>query len=382
MTQDSIINDHSNSGNSIRRKGITFLLLLALILESYFLIYDIPIFKFLAFQSPSQNDAPVARLTNYKNSVHHRHANDIIWEETPTDQLLRSKDSLLTSEHSQAEIAFLDGIGVVLGENSLIQIEQNPAATHGQYNLTIKLLRGSLHKRKTHTSFTLPPSEYPKIQPPLEFQIQVGDIITHSSPDSDLTLVAGQETDHDTEIRVEKGEVQIQNRQNQFTLKKNETAVIPKKSSSSPLPRPQAVAFHLLFPTNGTPIKGEDRRSTISVDFRWVINQFVVPEDDLILEVSKSSDFDSNVKTLMINKKYSQNDHLETQMELPLGNSPVTWFWRVRSGNNSHLTSRVEKFSIEPKFKPVLIQEIPGPPPPSQLFTPEVQVQPKSERNH
>jgi len=213
MAESNIIS--SNSGRA-KWRFFAGLLMIALGTEIYFLIHDIPILN--PFHSPdlrSPQSPSIGQLMLRQNSVRVQSEGDVVWDETTEKQILHPHEALLTLEHSKAEVAFLDGSDLVIDENSLVQLERTDEAKAGGH-LTIKLLRGAIRRRSLAKGVFVKPGQ----NPPMQLEIQVGNLRTQISHDAELTVVAVPESNRLNgvsqadqimpQIIIEKGSAEIQ----------------------------------------------------------------------------------------------------------------------------------------------------------------------------
>jgi hypothetical protein len=99
------------------------------------------------------------------------------------------------------------------------------------------------------------------------------------------------------------------------------------------------------------------------------------------LEVSDDPEFKSNLKKLRIGPTEPPLKQVLGKIALPVNPKATAWYWRVRTLNLHPSVTKSEKFWIQSKkeasqlqlFKPPAL-----PPPPSQLYAPEI----KALKNH
>lgn len=359
---------------------ISNLVLLALVtLEVYFLIFDF---------GPRQMKTnpltqPIAQLMRRQNDVRIQDNHQIIWEEVQDQQMLFRQQSLLTLDQSKAEIAFLDGTGLVLDENSLIQIE-NISNKESQNRIVIHLLRGTLHKKKMKA-----PSQ--KV-PPIEMNIEAAHSIASFGPETELTI-SKPENNETAIIVVEEGASQIQTPKESVSLQAGQKI---QARPEAPL-QVQSVPFFLIAPMGGEVIESI---ATAEIQFRWRVADPSFAESQIFLEVSQDPLFKKDVKSQMIPPTEPPLEFYEVKLSLPVENKSTPWYWRVRSQNQysskelfwirlpaqkpsqnfveaviQEWVSAIPKPSPKPtaKIAPQLTPKTsPKKPPPPQVFAPQV----------
>ena len=323
-------------------------LLVLVALELYFLLHDTPIFQ-RRIVAPGPMGIPVAELVRIENSVRIRAPGDLVWEDAQGTRTLVQRQALLTLDSSSAEVAFLDGTGIVLGENTLIEIEKRPLDSAGTYDrLIVRLLRGSAQKRAPRgTSQIL--KRLAASTPALE--LQVGNSRSIIEPETEFKAVA---TDEQATIRVVSGELKIQSDNGDIRVGAREEATVGAAATQTP-PNVRKAPFSLVSPRGDELISGDTK-----LRFRWNNDTVAVGGMPLELEVSPDSKFHEAVTRLRVAATDPPLAHVEATVALPqLGPGQSSrWYWRVRAVDRAAdagaLQSEVETFWRKTPSLPVL----------------------------
>ncbi|ALO27295.1 sigma factor regulatory protein, FecR/PupR family [Leptospira borgpetersenii str. Noumea 25] len=98
-------------------KPILFLLIFNIVVFTGVFIYDYTRYG-------SQGSQEVIGSILYKsNTVKRKYDSEVVWKEIETGNSLQNRDTILTSENSQAKIRLLDGSEITIAENSMIFID-------------------------------------------------------------------------------------------------------------------------------------------------------------------------------------------------------------------------------------------------------------------
>ncbi len=355
MSSSTII----KSNPSETKDRIAFLVLfLFLASEVYCLIFDIP---FLGSNSTDNQvtGKPIANLMLKKDFVQKQRSGTLTWEDVSESQAFVQNDSLLTLEHSKAEVAFLDGTGIVLEENSMVKLEriENPILPN---RFSIKLLRGRLRKGKSYARLPLNarPGEIP-----MELGIQVDHNWIKFSPNAELSVSSNPRSSL-TEVIVEQGEIEIENlaSQTKLKVKRNEQIILPKNKDSN-FPTPTAVSHSPISPKLEEGIDPEifseaEGLPYTKVKFVWQIHSRSTMSNPQILEVSTDPSFSSNLFGQKIAATEPPLSQVEAIITLPVNSRATPWYWRIRSAENASnsnaVTDTLWKFWIQPKPIPTL----------------------------
>jgi hypothetical protein len=386
MSDNIIVSPNSDRAKRWAGTGSLFIILG---IEVVLLIYDIPIFN-IPRRSP--NPSPeIAQLMSKKNTVRVQTGGELVWSETENKQLLHRQESILTLERSAAEIAFLDGTGLEIGENSLVLLERNSGEAEGSKNqITVKLLRGTLHKSKVLRETNIPKELNMRATP--ELNIQVGEIIAKVLPQSELTVKADANVDGKGRVIVQSGEVPLLTPEGAVSLKGGEEAEITTQVSQDPQSKStfttRQVTFSLLAPLEGEIFEAD---SSVLIKFRWHVSVASTGGNPLEFEVSPDSNFlktVNQIQHLRIGRTDPPLEEVSTQLKLPVRDKPTAWYWRVHTVGDSPIFSSVQKFWVQkkgfvdsPLNAPLsimkdgyqsIIEPKKAPPPPSIIFTPEI----------
>jgi hypothetical protein len=343
MTENTSIGPKSNRA----KYGVRFLLLIAAAIEVYFLLYDFPFFKpFLQGKNHStQDNPPIARLVQKQNTVRTQFPNELVWEDAVSQQDLYKRETLFTSDRSQAEVAFLDGTQLTIEENSLIQIEQNQSPT-SEGRIMIKLLRGGIRKSKGQKQ----PSQ---LRSP-EVAISLGGTLLEFGFDSEFKVHDQSESPGEKgqfSVSVAQGTVALKSPSNNpQVLKKDEEGSVNSQDPHSivKVRRPQWIPRS---PLSGQIIEAVENTE---VTFQWETQGTTESNLPTELEVSSDPQFKSNLHHLTIARSNPPLKHIEAKVVLPVSHSPVLWHWRLRATHGNGLFSSVNRFWIQQKERPEL----------------------------
>ncbi|MBY0471039.1 FecR domain-containing protein [bacterium] len=347
--------------NRTKKRLATTLIWAALIVEVYLLLNDVPILNL--WQSGNSNDHPlfgqaIADLVTRKNSVHLQNPNQLIWEETKSGQPLFQDQSILTQEKSEAEIAFQDGTGLMVGENSLIKLERKTDETQGN-RISISLLRGRMtQKRKTDLPAVL--TGGPQVE------VEIGNAKAILNDTSEVTLSSSGK---ESKIIVQGGEIRLQSPNGEISVGAGSEVTLGAKGTSEAA-KTLRTPFTLLTPRGDESITANKVRTdgTQKVEFFWKIDTKRVSETPLEVEVSTQPDFNSSegeLRDARVGATFPPLKEAKVSIYLPVSATRRIWYWRVKA-LNSGITSAPEKFALESPIKAELVY-----PPTGTLLTRE-----------
>ncbi|MCM2321876.1 MAG: FecR domain-containing protein [Oligoflexia bacterium] len=342
MTENTIIAANPPTATRSTWPWASLGLLAALAVELYLLLNDVPLLPGQGAPVRGPTTAPVAELMTQRNIVRVQAPGGLVWEETTPGQVLHRSESVLTLARSRAEIAFLDGTGLVLDENTLVQLEKTPSDDASHYQkIVVKLLRGKLHKSAPKKASQLLSRQTEKgTTPPLE--IQVGDTRAILNSATELTVTALPER---MSVEVHSGEVELSAPQKQITVTEGEEATLDAKGSSPRVAR--KIPLTLLAPRAGTHLLPLATRT--SVDFRWRNNLTSLPAVPMDLEAGTDPAFEGEVIRLRIPATEPPLKSVQASLKLPTGAATATrWYWRVRPLDRNASPSATESFWIQP----------------------------------
>lgn len=319
-------------------------------IEVYFLVHDI---SFLGSGSAMKiTTPPIADLVSSRNTVRVQAPGDIVWEDTRDGQTLYRRQTLMTLEDSRAEIAFLDGTGLMMEEGSMIQLEKSPSNDGNDYNrILVQLVRGKLQKLKARGEGKLGP-ESP------ELWVAVGNSHAILSPDSELSITAGPESAGGNTISVIKGEIRVQSPAGVAQVQAGDRITVQDRGSQE-APTTKKTPFSLLSPRKGHVIVISDA-APIKVQFEWLnLPLAQAAESAYELQVSTDSSFKGDFLSTRIGFTQPPLREVKTRLELPSPRASTRWYWRVRTLNNKAI-SEVESFELKPLLGPDLIAPLSG----------------------
>jgi hypothetical protein len=326
------------------RPWVTWALLLGLAAETYLLLRDLSPDRSPASAAAATSAPLIGELAGLRSSVKIQNEGEIVWEDARASQPLYRRQSLLTPAGGRADVAFLDGTGLMVDENSLIVLEKTPADDSAEYtHIIIKLLRGTLHKSSPRKSSDLlrrlggPAGRTPEIE------IDAGDSRIEVLPSTELSVTASPEAQGGARLVVRAGEAKI----GALAVHPGEEALLPA-SGSNRAPVARKLPFNLLSPKIGQTIEsgGESR----PVRFRWNASREVAAGQPQEVEVSPDPEFKSGVVTGHIPAAEPPLEYVEINVTLPPSNRPRRWYWRVKASQ----TSDTQSFWMSPPPTPRL----------------------------
>jgi|GEM_PF-4216728 len=275
---------------------------------------------------------PIAELVTGRNSIRIQNAGELIWSTANSGEPLLDKQSLLTLEDSRADVAFLDGTGLVVEENSLIQITRPP----GNARIFINLLRGSVQKRRAIADLKKGP----------ELVITAGNSQIISKPGSEFTVTMTPESIGGAKLFIHKGEASVIAGDAKPSIANLGETVEIARLGSADVPVARRNAFHLRSPRGGDPLK-----PTSEFVFEWSIDVNQIADSPQEIEVSTDPEFIRDTRKKMINATYPPLENARASFFLPPTDATVRWYWRVRA-LSKQLMSPTETFMLEPDPRP------------------------------
>ncbi len=326
----------------LKDRLISLFLLTALGGEGYLLLHDM--------HKPGESarlrasvTPPVAELVMLRNSVQVQEPDHLVWETAHAGQTLYRRQTVLTGELARAEIAFLDGTGVVLGENSMVEVEKRPFDdTFGYQQISLRLLKGTLHKtghRQQSQLLRKMASTTP------EFDIRVGNSDLRPSPDADLSVTASIDAPNEVQLFVREGEVRV----GVSTVRSGEEARVGLTPGADVSAR--QIPFVPVSPAHDQDVRA-DMRSLVG--FHWNVTETGANGEAMVLEVSANPQFSGDLRKTRIPPSEPPLKFVHTALELPRADVPQRWFWRVRSSDDSVALADTESFWLVPAARPDL----------------------------
>ncbi len=314
-------------------------LALALGVEIYLLVYDIPILR-----DPDMNrvvsgarGAIVAELVDRKNVVRIQEAGDIVWEDISPGQKLHQSQSVLTLEGAQAQIAFLDGSGLVVDESSLVRIERLEKSGR----IVVSLMRGTLHKRGRHR--TGKPSDR-------DMEIRLGSATAIAKAGSEVTVVASPETAMGHRILVQEGQIALDAGTGSIEVSKGEEAQFTPDASSPP--RTRKLPFTLVYPRSNEIVSRNGKTA-----FKWEVDTAIAKGGPLELLVSADPGFGEGTLKSTIGATHPPLKTIQAAIDMSGFADAEKLFWKVRSVSQG-LESAIETFVLEERIRPSLVHPL------------------------
>lgn len=199
----SIAVNQDGANNRLLAWFLRIVWLLLLLIELYFLVYDMPGFQEYLWQGviPGHRKQ-IATLGNRKKTVRFQESGELVWTKVADKQPLYVRQSLLTLDDSSAEVVFQEGSTIHVGENSLIQLSelehQKADAFNQNDSVVIGLLRGTIRKTK-------------EISGPAQKKMvfKVGQTELHSSPESEFSIVSDPIKKDKFKLSITNGDVKV-----------------------------------------------------------------------------------------------------------------------------------------------------------------------------
>ncbi len=323
-------------------------MLLALGVELYLLLYDIPLLRNPPVSDPQNaSREAIAELVSKINTVRVQSPGEIIWEETAEGQKLFRSQSVLTLERSRAEIAFLDGTAFVLGENSLVRLERNAADQPDADRIVVRLDRGTLSKRV--------PTEHP-------LSLEIDGVLANFQPSTEFTLSRDASGKNAPRLLIQKGGAELLTSLGKISISEGQEAVLPKSSQlSRGSEAPQASAPSVPRKIELTPISPRAWESVVladagAVSFQWRVDLEWAEDPKSagkkqIVEAAQDPFFQSGVRSVAV--PLQPQISAQASISLPASMSPVLWYWRVRiEGEENTSLIPVEAFWLQGKQAP------------------------------
>jgi hypothetical protein len=321
-------------------------LLLGLAAEIYFLLGDLGPGRGPA-RANAPSASPIGELVSRREAVKLQNEGELVWDDAHDSETLYRRQSLLTPQGGKAEVAFLDGTGLMVDENSLIVLEKTPSDDSSSYSrIIVRLMRGTLHKSAPRKSSDLlrrmggPAGKTPEIE------IDVAGTRVELTPASELTIISNPEDTGGARVIVRTGEVKIDTPSGAtLMLKPGEEAKLPERGSAEAATM-RKLPFTLLSPKTGQAIEasGESR----PVRFRWNVTREEAAGKIQEIEVSRDAEFRSDVTSARIPAAVPPLEYVEINVTLPAISEPAQWYWRVRAKS----TSEIQNFWTRPPEMP------------------------------
>jgi hypothetical protein len=337
-----------------KRSLPAFVLLVGLAAEIYFLLGD------FSPGQPSPNGAattapPIGELVERRAAVMLQNEGELVWESARDNQTLYRRQSVLTPQGGKAEIAFLDGTGLMVDENSLIVLEKTPSDDSSAYTrIVVRLLRGTLHKSSPRKSSDLLRKLGGPVGKTPEIEIESGGTRIELTPASEFTLTSSPEASGNARLTVRAGDIKVEAKGGaSLTVKPGEEATLPAPGSAA-APEAKKLPFNLLSPKIGQTI--EATGASRPVRFRWNATREAAAGRAQEVEVSRDPDFKSDVTRARIPSAEPPLQYVEINVTLPSVAEPAQWHWRVRaaaiSGADAGELSGTQSFWTRPPEVP------------------------------
>ncbi len=353
------------------KKWPTFVGLSLLVLAAQiYLLFDLDRWvNWIAGDASSRlSDRPeIASLVDSSRDTRLRSEGELAWLSAPSQTNLREYDHLMTGESGQAEVQFNDGLGIIIGPQSMIEVSRSDSFARGG-PVRIRLLRGTLRKS-------------PRSQQKA-FELIVGS--AHLRPNATAEFSISVAESGETQFYLSEGAAEVVSPTGVVDLKRGEKVVLASDPTSQLAPQVDTPPFMPLYPDVNEVI--ESRTSTTEVNFSWRGSPSpAYPDEPLVLEVAKNQHFSEIIKRITIAQSPTPRAEVQAKVSLGPPNGVELYYWRVRgarSGSSSpsrpfriqnsadahSVSSRIPSHPTEEELPPpdldkaeITIKKMPGP---------------------
>lgn len=288
--------------------------------ELYCILFDLP---FLEGQRNPSQGVEIAQLMEARNSVRLQDPGDLVWRKGFPLERLVSQQTLLTQEDSSADLAFDEGLGVQVVQNSMVVI-RNKETPDGP--LRMELLRGTLQTQPLRTALEGAPAQ--------KMQLQMGRAQLLYDGAADFVATVDPKNPELSHVLVRSGQVSAILNGKVLVANAGQAISIPTDPQSSAGIQIRSQKILLQEPTAGKRLKPH-----VPVVFRWKFEDSLAQpmKSQLALELSRDSSFERKLKT----KKNIEGE----QVRLDLGSLSGQLYWRVRLPDQSF--SAIDYFVVE-----------------------------------
>ncbi len=318
MTEQLILT--TNQGRSKRR--IAGALLLALIgAETYLLISDFSIARLIW---KSRESGPrIAEIARSKKSVRVQHSDALTWDDASTGQPLHEGETVMTLSGAQADIAFLSGLGVTLGEDTLITLETvAPAGGKGKPSFRLKLHRGAVRTEKA----------------PDELSIQVGSVDLRPSAGAQLNVVREAESAPAFRVQVAGGQVAATQGERTQNVHEGEVGtLVGQRVAVSRSP------FTPIQPADRSVLGGGSEGEPVT--FQWKVAASVAGRPQII-EVAATPDFASILRDQTIGATEPPMASVRSRFPGILSLEAGRYYWRIRTASGEKVVGPAFEFTV------------------------------------
>lgn len=311
--------------------GAVFALMIGV--ECYWVASD---FSFVRmFRQNSDARSAVAEMVRSKNEVRVQLSDAMTWDNAAAGQVLHEGETVMTLKGGQADIAFLNGLGVTLGEETLITLELTRTATK-KHSFKLKLLRGSVRTERA----------------PEDMRIQVGNFELKANAGSNLILARDSENAPEFAVQVSTGLVTASNGKSTQDIHEGEVGTLARGNVAvSRLP------FSPQQPPDRAVLTGAGEGEPIT--FQWKVAPSVAGRAQLI-EVSTTPEFTTILRDQTIAATEPPMESVRIRFPGILNLEAGYYYWRVRTTSGEKVVGPTASFSIARARAPKLYVPAPG----------------------
>lgn len=280
----------------------------------------------------TQNPAapPIGQLVRAGEGVQTQPSGEMTWDSAPTGGDVREFDRILTAETAEAEVAFLDGLGLVIGPNSLIELSRRNSGS-GDAPIQIRLLRGTLRRARGRSAR------------PASFLVGNSRILT--SAEAEFLIKA--QTGNAPEVTLTSGTAELSTPAQNLTIAAGQKAVIDADPSSQTLPEITRSPFAPLVPAPDQRWDLPASATEALIRFEWSGMPGTARDEPLLLEVARDTDFKQPLNSLRIPGTTQRRDRFSAELKLPVPAQIQTLYWRV-SGIRTGESTEAYSFLLAP----------------------------------
>ncbi|WCL47574.1 FecR domain-containing protein [Leptospira sp. GIMC2001] len=264
--------------------------------------------------SQASNEKVIGTITFKQKVAQRKYTGQVVWENLEQSTELRNKDSIRTSQLSEAEITLNDGTKITLDENSMILLNINDGQTE------LDFAYGTLSTKQSGSDVSVADGNNATA-----LKIKVGDKTINSEGDVNLS---GSKDGSDMQLKLESGTASVSSTKGEeISVSKNEIAKIGGENLSV-----ATQSIQLQLPTNLE--RKVIRDSKTQVNFQWIRNNTKNSNSKLPsnLIISSYPDLKSPWKVI------STSDN-QAKVDVPVGSH----YFAVRLGTE---TTETRRFTI------------------------------------
>ncbi len=285
--------------------------------------------------NPLQNQPSpkIGEITRATDGVRGQSAGELAWEAVSAGNIVRELDRVTTPQTGEVEVAFLDGMGLVAGPNSLIELSRAQSGASGP--VRIRLLRGTLRRSKTRGEG--------------QFDIWVGNsrVLTSAQAEFSVRAQEGEQP----QVLLSSGTAELVTPSQTFQIQQGQKAVIDSDAASQGAPEIIQTPFTPVSPAPEERIAQSQQERRLTVAFQWVGLPGSQKDEPLLLEVAADIEFKQLVGQLRIPATSRERREFSAPLSIAVPSLESRYFWRV-SGVRSGESTEAFPFWITPTKQP------------------------------